>query len=102
MVQTENFIVRFHHYYVPTEHLNKNGDREQQPVATKALIYDRDKVLLAEGIARCSKHDLFEKEIGRKISLLRAVDDLNVDEDWIDLKDVRKEILSAYFNRKHK
>jgi len=96
MLQTENFIVRFHHYYVPTEHLNKNGEREQQPVATKALIFNKRGSLLVEAIAKCSKHDLFEKEIGRKISLLRAVNAAYFD------KNSRKEILGAYFNRKHK
>jgi len=96
MLQTENFIVRFHHYYVPTEHLNKNGEREQQPVATKASIFNKRGSLLVEEYSKCSKHDLFEKEIGRKISLLRAVNAAYFD------KNSRKEILGAYFNRKHK
>jgi hypothetical protein len=96
MLHTENFILRFHHYYVPTEHLNKNGEFEKKPVATMAIIRDRNENLISEGTAKCSKHDLFEKEIGRRISLLRAVDSPNLG------KEDRREILSTYFNRKRK
>jgi len=96
MLHTENFILRFHHYYVQSKHLNKNGEFEQKPVATMAIIRDRNENLISEGIAKCSKHDLFEKEIGRKISLLRAVNNFNFN------KESRREILSTYFNRKYR
>lgn len=95
MIRTDNFTVKFSRNYVVSGHLNKKGMPEVTPMSTTASVYDKDNNLLSQKTAYCGPHDLFQKETGRKIALLRAVDTVYFD------RDSRKEILSAYFGRKN-
>lgn len=46
--------------------------------------------LISFGMARCSKEDMFHKPTGRKISLTRAVENMD--------KEIRTAIWESYFN----
>jgi hypothetical protein len=49
---------------------------------------------IAQGIARCSKGDVFSRATGRKLSLERALLSANLKE-----KEVRKQIWKTYFSK---
>lgn len=97
MIRTKHFTVKFQRNYVESGHLNKKGEPEMVPVSTTAIVSDNEGTVLSKGVALCGKEDIFTKEIGRKIAILRAVEERPA---YFD-KDMRKEILSAYFNRKY-
>lgn len=65
---------------------------------TPGQKWDEGKIL-AHGDAICSMSDHYCKETGRKISLLRAVDQaVSFDEDGITCEE-REQILTSYFKR---
>ena len=95
MIRTDNFTVKFNRNYVISGHLDKRGMPAIIPVSTTASVFDKDNNLLSEKTAYCGPNDLFQKETGRKIALLRAVNTVYFD------RESRKEILNAYFGRKN-
>ena len=72
-------------YYIPVK---------QRRISTRCILTLTDGVTEQIGVTLCSKKDNFCRETGRKISLARAVDNLD--------RDFRKEIWGAYFNRSKK
>jgi len=95
MIRTENFTVKFSRNYTVNGYLNKKGTPSVTPVSTTASVFDKDNNLLSEKTAYCGPNDIFQKETGRRIALVRAVSTVYFD------KESRKEILSAYFGRKN-
>jgi len=59
---------------------------------TECFLLDDDQEPLGMGLAHCSFDDVFSYEIGRRISLTRAIEGLPRDE--------RKEIWAAYWAKK--
>ncbi len=51
---------------------NRPADKSQQE--TIAFIKNMDTDVVITGISRCSKRDNFEKEVGRKLALKRALE----------------------------
>lgn len=51
---------------------NPVGNKKSTPRVTICSIYDDEKNTLSFGVSRCSKKDVFDKEIGKKLALQRA------------------------------
>lgn len=84
--------VKFEHRYY--DWANKDGQQTKVPFATSAKVFDSKGNLLTMGEAHCGQKDLYNKEIGRKISLKRALNSLSLH------KEMRTRIWKDYLNRK--
>lgn len=56
---------------------------------TLCLIYDNDKLPVQVGAAYCSKKDHYDRKVGRKVALARALKDTP--------REYRKKVWDAYF-----
>jgi hypothetical protein len=89
--------VEFDHIYVKK---NTNNGEVKVPIATEARIIGRSifglgkEKILGKGTSHCSKGDIFNKEVGRKLALTRAVKQTTL------TKDQRTAMWNDYFNRK--
>jgi len=81
------FLISFKHETPGQE--KKKGYRETSCQIHKLL--GKDKELISDGLATCGLSDQFQKEVGRKKSLTRALSKYK--------KDFRLVVWNAYFNR---
>lgn len=95
------FYVDFHH--VTTDEFKKihkldyNDSTVKIHGYTYCIISDSDGIKLAGESAGCSKEDQFNKAIGRKLSLERAL--FNLSRQGLITRDMRRDIWKDYFNK---
>lgn len=88
-----NLNVKFEHLKLETG-TDSKGRVINVPFATTARVFDGEGKLLTMGTAQCGAKDLYKKEIGRKISLSRAINSLSLQ------KEERTKIWRDYHERK--
>lgn len=84
-------------FKVVFRHGNMLGRRFTRCVITQKLQFpdgEHDGGLAGEGIAYCNPKDQFSKELGRKVSLAKALKETGF------AKPIRKEFWGAYLGRK--
>lgn len=91
MIKVNGLTVKFQHTYVPG--VTFEGKETKTPVSTKAIVIDRDGQVIAEKVAVCYFKDKFEKRVGRKIALSRALTASHLP------KEERKEIWDTYLKK---
>ena len=95
------FILRWRDYVIDFTPENNGPGEAGRTECTISIVEGYEPLVrttVAMGIARCSPQDQYNRELGRKISLGRAVKDLTGRAKL--LKEERRVVWEAYFNRK--